>query len=116
MPTQEYRTLISRLDLSTFLESFQSHFAREKSFIFNGDRLFYTKILQELNNTPLSAPPKIASLDMPLLHLKKSGILNLEQIFSFIQLVRYFLYLKGHILESTPHTKIWLDKISIPHS
>lgn len=116
MPIQEYRTLISRLDLSAFLESFQSHFAREKSFIFNGDRLFYTKILQELNNISLSAPPKIALLDMPLLHLKKSGILNLEQIFSFIQLVRYFLYLKGRILESTPHTKIWLDKISIPQS
>ncbi|WP_414651585.1 endonuclease MutS2 [Helicobacter typhlonius] len=116
MPTQEYQTLITRLDLSAFLEQFQAYFARTKGFIFNGDRQFYATILQELDDVPLSAPPKLASLDTPLMHLKKSGILGLDSIFACMQLVRYFLYLKIRILESTPYTQKWLDKIVIPNA
>lgn len=116
MPIQEHHSLISKLDLSAFLEQFKSYFAREKSFIFSGDRLFFAKILQELDGTSLAAPPKLTSLDTPLMHLKKSGTLSLEHIFSLMQLVRYFLYLKAQILQSTPHTKAWLDKITIPQA
>ena len=108
---QSHQTLIARLDLSDFVSQFHTYFAREKPFMFNGDRRFYAQILQELDSIPLNAPPPLPTLDTPIVHLQKHSTLQLEAIFTFMQLVRYFLYLKAHITESTPHTKTWLDKI-----
>lgn len=113
---QSHQTLIARLDLSDFVSQFHTYFAREKPFMFNGDRRFYAQILQELDSIPLNAPPPLPTLDTPIVHLQKHSTLQLEAIFTFMQLVRYFLYLKAHITESTPHTKTWLDKILIPQA
>lgn len=112
---QPHHSLITRLDIADFLNTFRTYFARDKSFIPQGDRIFYAQILQELDNLPISPPPQIQNLDTAFLHLQKYGTLSLDTIFTFMQIVRYFLYLKTRITEST-HTKIWLDKILIPRS
>ncbi|RDU60554.1 endonuclease MutS2 [Helicobacter marmotae] len=111
-----YDALIKQLDLSDFLKTFSTYFAREKDFIFEGDRAFYVQILKELDNSQFSPPPNLAPLGNSLLHLQKYGVLNLENIFLFMQIMRYFLYLKSYITESTPHTKAWLDKILFPQA
>ena len=103
--------LIAKLDLSDFLAVFLTYFAREKSFIFEGDRHFYAILLQELDNHPLNPPPPLENLNEPLRLLQKYGTLRLYEIFAFIKLMRYFAYLKKNISESTPRTKEWLDKI-----
>lgn len=109
-------TLVARLDLTHFISNFYTYFAREKSFIFNGDRIFYTKILKELDSAVIPYPPSLESLDESIILLQKQATLQLEYIFSFMKLVRYFILLKKHITESTPNTKIWLDKIIIPET
>ncbi|TLD97640.1 endonuclease MutS2 [Helicobacter jaachi] len=112
-----YENLISRLDIYDFLAHFGSYFAREKSFVFEGDRQFYATLLQELDkglNIELAPPPLLPKLDTPLVHLQKYGTLRLEEIFAFVQLVDYFCYLKRTLLESTPRAQAWLDKIIIP--
>ncbi len=106
--------LIAKLDLSDFLADLLTYFAREKSFIFEGDRHFYAILLQELDNHPLNPPPPLENLNEPLRLLQKYGTLRLYEIFAFIKLMRYFAYLKKNISESTPRTKEWLDKILIP--
>ncbi|TLD92900.1 endonuclease MutS2 [Helicobacter magdeburgensis] len=124
-PKQDYEMLISRLDLVAFIEKFASFFAREKNkdshststfpiFALPGDRQFFSSLLQELDSVELKPLPKLAELDTPLIHLQKQGTLQLNEIFSFSQLVGYFLYLKKHITDSTPRTKAWCDKILIP--
>ena len=129
-------TLITRLDIGDFLRSFVGFFAREKSFVFEGDRQFFGAILQELDSIPLTPPPPLPCLDTPLIHLQKHGTLHLEDIFAFMQLVGYFLYLKSRFsteskgIDSkrsqdnhddktpspTPRFVAWLDKILIPQA
>lgn len=117
---QHYETLISRLDLLEFVEKFASFFAREKNkdlhsmLTLQGDRQFFSLLLQELDSQEIKPLPKLPNLDTALIHLQKHGTLSLSEIFSFSQLVGYFIYLKKHITDSTPHTKAWCDKILIP--
>lgn len=115
---QSRATLIARLDLAKFINNLTSHFAREKDFVFVGDRAFFATILQELDssNVTLKPPPSLKPLDTPLMHLSKRGVLGLEDIFAFVQIIRYFLYLKSQNIESTPHLGAWLEKINVPNN
>lgn len=124
-PRQDYEILVSRLDLIAFIEKFASFFAREKNkdshftstfpiFALPGDRQFFSSLLQELDSVELKPLPRLPKLDTPLLHLQKQGTLSLNEIFSFSQLVGYFIYLKKHIADCSPRTKAWCDKILIP--
>ena len=106
------RSSISRLDLLAFIEKFASFFAREKDkdlhaiLMLPGDRQFFSTLLQELDLVELKPLPKLAELDTPLIHLQKQGTLSLNEIFSFSQLVGYFIYLKKHIADFTLHTSV----------
>jgi len=106
--------LINALDLEDFICSFESFLAREKDFVFSGDRQMFVHFLQELESTHLSPLPKLKSLQTALTHLQKFGTLSFEDIFEFVKLVRYFAYLKRVIKEHTPHLYVWLDSIQIP--
>lgn len=122
---QSYESLISRLDLVDFLQKFASFFARDKSndlhsiLTLQGDRQFFSHILQELDSqdsSSLKPLPKLPNLDTAITHLQKYGTLGLSEIFSFSQLVGYFVYLKRHIADCSPRTKAWCDKILIPEA
>lgn len=122
---QSYESLISRLDLVDFLQKFASFFARDKSndlhsiLTLQGDRQFFSHILQELDSqdsSSLKPLPKLSNLDTAITHLQKYGTLGLSEIFSFSQLVGYFVYLKRHIADCSPRTKAWCDKILIPEA
>lgn len=122
---QSYESLISRLDLVDFLQKFASFFARDKSndlhsiLTLQGDRQFFSHILQELDSqdsSSLKPLPKLPNLDTAITHLQKYGTLGLSEIFSFSQLVGYFVYLKRYIADCSPRTKAWCDKILIPEA
>lgn len=106
------KNLIKKLDLSDYIESFCTLFARDKSIILEGDINIHYKLINELSKFDFKAPPKILNLDLQLMHLQKQGTLKIYEIFEFVKIVEYFRYLKrfnfdGKMLE-------WIEKIDIP--
>ena len=105
--------LIQKLDLYDYLENFKKLFAREKSIILEGDINIHYKIVQELGNYNINAPKSVQNLDSQLMHLQKQGVLKTYEIYEFLKITNYFLYLKkfnfeGKLLE-------WMEKIVIPN-
>lgn len=107
--------LFDLLDLREFIARFYTFLAREKSFVLQGDITFYKKILDELDKINFPQIPQMQNLDSEILHLKKSGTLNLAQIFSFIKIMRYFSVFKN-LTFITPEMMLYemLHNIKIP--
>ena len=108
-------SLAKKLDLSEFLSNFTSFFAREKSIAFEGDYKVYAQLLKDLEPLTLPTPPKVKNLDTQLMHLQKSGVLHLEDIFEFGKILLFFHAMKS--LSSLPKTgnfREWIDKIELP--
>ncbi len=109
--------IFNKLDLVDYIETFSKLFARDKSIILEGDINLHHRMIKELSNFDFVAPVKVEDLTNPLLHLQKQGILKIYDIFEFIKIIRYFLYLKKFNFSSTiKDAKVgeWLDKIDIP--
>ncbi|OCL86908.1 Endonuclease MutS2 [Aliarcobacter thereius] len=105
--------LITKLDLNDYIENFKKLFAREKSIILEGDINIHFKIIEELSKYNFNAPKSVENLDSELIHLQKQGVLKIYEIYEFIKIINYFLYLKrfnfeGKLLE-------WMEKIVIPN-
>ena len=101
----------TQLDLSNFLSEFSSFFSREKPFYIEGDQNRHYKIITELDAYEFKAPVKLKNLDSALAYLKKQGMLNLEDIFEFVKIVRYFRYLHKFDFESTLGS--WINGIDL---
>ncbi|OCL82869.1 endonuclease MutS2 [Arcobacter porcinus] len=104
--------LITKLDLNDYIENFKKLFAREKSIILEGDINIHFKIIEELSKYNFNAPKTVENLDSQLIHLQKQGVLKIYEIYEFVKIINYFLYLKrfnfeGKLLE-------WMEKIVIP--
>lgn len=105
--------LIKKLDLNDYITSFSKLFAREKSIILEGDINIHYKIISELSNYNFNPPKNVITLDSQLMHIQKQGVLRVYEIYEFIKIINYFLYLKrfnfeGKLLE-------WMEKIVIPN-
>ncbi|MBL3520032.1 endonuclease MutS2 [Arcobacter lanthieri] len=105
--------LIKKLDLSDYITSFSKLFAREKSIILEGDINIHYKIISELSKYNINQPLNVENLDSQLMHIQKQGVLRVYEIYEFIKIINYFLYLKkfnfeGKLLEI-------MDKIIIPN-
>jgi len=106
------KNLIKKLDLSEYITSFSKLFAREKSIVLEGDINIHYKIINELSKYNIQEPLNVENLDIQLIHLQKQGVLRVYEIYEFIKIINYFLYLKkfnfeGKLLEL-------MDKIVIP--
>ncbi|MGP1579816.1 MAG: endonuclease MutS2 [Wolinella sp.] len=109
---QHYLRLAKKLDLEPFLELFGSFFARAKPIYMEGDIHRHKEFISALEPLLFTPPPPIPALDRDLVHLKKFGFLRREEIFEWVKLWRYMLYLKslhceGILLE-------WFSKIQFP--
>lgn len=101
-----------KLDLKEYLENFNNHLAREKPLFLDGDsRINYEKI-QELASFDIKICESIKNLDDSLAKISKFGILHISEIFEFVKIIKYFLYLKS--IPFTQKFKTYLDKIIIP--
>ena len=105
-------SLIKKLDLDEFINSFASFFARSKNIIIEGDINVHYKLISELQNYELKPLKKVKNLDEELLKIKKQGIIKLEQIYEFIKIIEYFYYLKKINFENK--LAQWIEKIVIP--
>lgn len=110
-----YQVLIDKLDLKDFIDSFKEFFARKKPIHIEGDRLALNNFIQELDKIDFAPPAKTKELNTQILHLKKFGVLKLEEIFEFIKIIRYFMYLKS-LSQIPQESYIWkyLQNIQIP--
>ncbi len=104
-------TLITQLDLGAFLSSFSDFLSREKPLYIEGDQNRHFEIINGLDKYEFKAPVKVKNLDSPLAYLKKQGQLNLEDIFEFVKIVRYFRYLQSRDFEGTLGS--WINGIEI---
>ncbi len=106
------KEIISKLDLDEFIEHFTSFLARDKPLFMEGDSLLHFRFIQKLSLVDFKAPKEIKNLDTELMYLKKLGMLKLNQIYEFVKIIEYFLYLKKLPFEG--EVKNWIDKIITP--
>ncbi len=105
--------ILSKLDLVDFINDFNSFFAREKPLFMQGDTKVHFKYIEELNSAnDINSPPKIPNLDSQISHLSKEGVLKIYEIYSFVQMIKYFNYLKDTLIEGILGE--WFHKIEIP--
>ncbi len=109
--TSKIDTLINQLDLNEHINSFRYFFARESSLYIEGDQELHFRYIQALDAIEFRAPPKVADFTNAKLHLQKHGVLQFEQIFEFVKVVRYFRYFKNKNLSGIIGE--WMDKFVI---
>ena len=107
------KNLIQKLDLNEYIDSFSKLLSREKSFILEGDINIHYNIVKELSNYNFNPPKTVQNLDSQLMHLQKQGVLKIYEIFEFIKIIDYFLYLKRFNFEGK--LLLWMEKIVIPN-
>jgi DNA mismatch repair protein MutS2 len=108
------QSIIKKLDLVDYIDNLQSLFAREKSVILEGDINIHFPLINEISRYEFKSPPKIINLDRALVLLQKQGVLKLDEIYEFIKIINYFIYIKRFSLDSK--LAIWFEKIIIPES
>lgn len=104
--------LITQLDLSSHITQFQSFFSREDNLYIEGDQELHFRYIKALDKIEFNAPPKVSDFFALKNHLKKHGVLNFDQIFELVKVVRYFRYFKNKNLDCIVGE--WIDKIEIP--
>ena len=103
--------ITTQLDLDEHIEQFKSFFARNSILFMEGDQELHFKYIKALDKIEFKAPPKVSDFTTIKSHLKKRGILNFEQIFEIIKVVRYFRYLKNREIDGIIGE--WLAKFVI---
>ncbi len=104
--------ILSRLDLFEFINNYKSFLARPKTLFMQGDMNLHYKFLEQLSSQEFKAPKEVKNLDAQLLYIKKQGNLKIYEIYEFVKIIEYFIYLK-----KTLNAQIidqWLQKIVIP--
>jgi len=102
-----------KLDIEGHLEKLKTLFSREKDVILQGDINVHYRIIKLLEEYELKSLQKVENLDSPLAHLNKQGVIKIYEIFEFVKIIRYFLYLKK--FNFTDKLQEWIDKIIIPN-
>ncbi|EDZ61213.1 DNA mismatch repair protein, MutS2 family [Sulfurimonas gotlandica GD1] len=110
--TSKLDLLINQLDLTEHIEQFKSFFSRDSSLYIEGDQEFHFRYIKALDNIEFKAPPKISDFFNIKGHLKKRGVLNFEQIFEIVKIVRYFRYFKNRELDGIIGE--WMNKFEVP--
>jgi len=104
--------IFKKLDLEDYLLSFSKLFAREKPVVLEGDINLHHRLINELSKYDLKEPLKVENLDGRLVHIQKQGVLKVDEIYEFVKIINYFLYLKRFNFEGK--LAQWIDKIIIP--
>jgi DNA mismatch repair protein MutS2 len=97
--TSKLQKLIDQLDLNEHINLFKQFFSRDSALYIEGDQELHYRYIKALDNIEFKAPPKVADFFTIKSHLKKHGVLNFEQIFEIVKVVRYFRYFKSRELD-----------------
>ena len=110
--TSKLQLLIQQLDLVEHIEQFKSFFSRKSSLYIEGDQELHFRYIKALDKLEFKAPPKVTDFYHIKGHLKKHGVLNFEQIFEIVKIVRYFRYFKNRNIDGIIGQ--WMSKFDIP--
>jgi DNA mismatch repair protein MutS2 len=109
----EYKTsLIQKLDLDGYIERFSSYLARAKTVAMQGDVNQHYRYIEALQATELKPLPELPPLKNQLARLQKQALMSIDDIYSFVKMVDYFLYLKSSSLPLVISS--WIETIEIP--
>ena len=100
------------LDLQDFYHSYTSFLARPKDLSLQGDTKYHLRFITALESLVFTPPKEVKPLQEELALLKKFGYLKLDEIFEFVKIIRYFLYLKSLKCEGVLGE--WFNSIQIP--
>ena len=103
---------IKKLDLQEYIENFKSYFSRDKSIDMMGDINVHFKLINEISKYDFKNLPKLINLDNQISRLYKKDYLYLDDIFSFIKIINYFIYLQQFDLNGKFES--WIKSIVIP--
>ena len=103
--------LIEQLDLNDHVNSFKHFFSRGNALYIEGDQELHFRYIKALDKIEFKAPPKVSDFSNIKAHLKKRGVLNFEQIFEIIKVVRYFRYFKNREIDGIIGD--WMSKFII---
>ncbi len=103
--------LITQLDLEQHIQEFKNFFSREHELYIEGDQELHFRYIKALDKIEFNSPPKISDFFHIKGHLKKRGVLNFEQIFEIVKIVRYFRYFKNRELDGLLGE--WMSKFII---
>lgn len=106
------KDIISKLDLGEFIATYERFLARDKPLFIEGDVNQHFRFIKKISSTDFTPPKEVENLDSSLMYLKKSGTLKLREIYAFVTIIEYFLYLKKVKFEE--EVNLWLEKIIIP--
>ncbi len=106
------QNIVNKLDLQEYINTLEVFFAREKSYILQGDINIHFKLINEIATYNFKEPKKIQNLDNALMVLQKKGELRLYEIYEFVKIIEYFTYIKRFTLENKLND--WIGKIIIP--
>ncbi len=106
------KSIVSKLDLQEYINHFEKFLSRPKPLFIQGDANLHFQFIQKLSTLDFKAPKEVQNLDTQLMYLKKQGKLKIYEIYEFVKIISYFIYLKKAIYEGVLST--WLDKIIIP--
>lgn len=106
--------LVSKLDLVDFIAKFRGYFARSKSLELQEDINLFRLYIDELDKITFAPPSDIKELDNEIILLQKKAVLKLEQIFEFVKIIKYFLYLKNLNLSNFKYIPQMLSRLTIP--
>jgi len=106
------KDIISKLDLNEFIDTYEHFLARPKPLFMEGDVNLHFRFIKKISPTDFTPPKEVENLDSSLMYLKKSGTLKLREIYAFVKIIEYFLYLKK--LKFEDEVQLWLNKIIVP--
>jgi DNA mismatch repair protein MutS2 len=104
--------IVASLDLDDYIAGYKNCLAREKPLFIEGDANLHFRFINELQHYKLTPPPSVANLDVKFIHLSKQGVLHIDEIWEFIKIIRYFLYLKSIKFEN--FILEWISGVDIP--
>ncbi len=107
-----HSSLYKKLDIEEYINGFKNFLARDKDIAMIGDTNLHFKFIKELSLLEFKPPKNVLSLNNQLNRLKKQAILSIDEIYSFVQILEYFNYLKS--LTLPPLISNWINDIILP--
>jgi len=107
--------ILSQLDLTQYISSYEQYLSRKKPLFLEGDTHLHYKLIREFfNHQSIKPIPELINLDRAIGIMQKSGVLRLEEIYAFVQIINYFSYLKKVFVSD--NLAVWMQKIVIPEN
>lgn len=105
-------SLYKKLDIEEYIKDFKKFLARDKDVVMIGDTNLHFKFIKELSTLEFKPPKSVSNLSNQLNRLKKQAMLSIDEIYSFVQILEYFNYIKNITLP--PLMSKWINDIVIP--